>query len=108
MERGWKTTGSCRPVEKKKEMIETQGRGRSGKGKKKLDGSEDGRVAKWRLVFRGNDWISRVPARSVTEVASTLADRDRRTVESEKVGRVENRQGDVTSSFKSREGRGWN
>ena len=94
-------------MEKKKEMIETQGGGRSGKGKKKLDGSEDGRVAKWRLVFRGNDWISRVPARSVTEVASTLADRDRRTVESEKVGRVENRQGDVTSSFKSR-GEGWN
>lgn len=26
---------------KKKEMIETQGRGRSGKGKKKLDGSEE-------------------------------------------------------------------
>lgn len=91
---------------KKKEMIETQGRGR--KREEKVGRLGGGRVAKWRLVFRGNDWISRVPARSVTEVASTLADRDRRTVESEKVGRVENRQGDVTSSFKSREGRGWN
>lgn len=92
---------------KKKRDDWNTGEGEEWKREEKVGRLGGGRVAKWRLVFRGNDWISRVPARSVTEVASTLADRDRRTVESEKVGRVENRQGDVTSSFKSR-GEGWN
>lgn len=69
----------------KKEMIETQKRGRGEgfpewKREEKVGRLGGSRVAKWCLVFRGNDWISRVPARSVTEVPSTLVDRDRRMV----------------------------
>lgn len=66
-------------------MIETQKRGRGErfpewKREEKVGRLGGSRVAKWRLVFRGNDWISRVPARSVTEVPNTLVDRDRRMV----------------------------